>query len=484
MFFEKLKLIKEEFENKISTSFRATRTDLEILDIYATYMSLQTNKKIKRSEIISIIIKAASKILKNKIIKKIIEEDEKLKREIIIKITKKQKIKIIKSEEIYERLKELKKFEEIYSLMIEKNEDINELLIEEIETTGKYLYKIGISYLDIENVNIKEEKESGYSNGLKEINLSENELKRVIISGSAGSGKTYLTKKLIEQQTEQEKDKQIIYVDNYSDRQNMEEIEKCFKKNKKEIINIEENDKINILNKKEEIIYDFLLSEEEKEDFYEVKENILEIIVKFKKTKYKTLKKMYLYFINIGKNKEILNVDLTKEEIKKIIKFGKIIKKQIFLDNYFSEEDGVEIINILKENKSLYININKFFLEKKSALILREKIAKIIRSELIELFKENDKRNISVYFDGFEDISSEREILEGFGKYNVSVIYIIQECEKLIKNIKDNHLFTKILLKNYSLKEKELFGLNLMKIKTGSGYIVKENKKVPILFYS
>jgi energy-coupling factor transporter ATP-binding protein EcfA2 len=477
MFIELIKGIKEDISNKVSTSFRASKTDLEILDIYTTYLSLQTNKKIKRSEIISILIKQASKILKEKIIKKIQNDDnDKFTNEIIKKISQKQKIKIEETIEIIEILKENKKYELIYELMIEKKENLKNLIIPNINSNNKIIYEIGKAYNQLKNINISLERSKNYKNKVYDIKLSFNDFKSTLILGAAGSGKTFLTMNLLTEQKEKENIR-TIYLDLISDENNAKIFKRNFNKNC-EIIDIYNEDKINIFNKNAEYI--FYILKDEKINYKKTKIEIIKMLENIKKENLKiNYETLYKYFMNIEKIEKVTN-DIKQQE--EIIEFGKMLRTQKFLKHFFTENDGKEI-----KNKSIYIkSIAQFFFEKEEMEIIEEKLLKIIKKEIEETIKT--KQKLSIVIDDFkQNRNSElkKEILKNYQKYNINIYCIAQELNMTEYR---KYFETIIILRIYDFETIEYFNNlynlteEIIRLETGSGYIILKDKKVPVIF--
>jgi len=477
MFIELIKGIKEDISNKVSTSFRASKTDLEILDIYTTYLSLQTNKKIKRSEIISILIKQASKILKEKIIKKIQNDDnDKFTNEIIKKISQKQKIKIEETIEIIEILKENKKYELIYELMIEKKENLKNLIIPNINSNNKIIYEIGKAYNQLKNINISLERSKNYKNKVYDIKLSFNDFKSTLILGAAGSGKTFLTMNLLTEQKEKENIR-TIYLDLISDENNAKIFKRNFNKNC-EIIDIYNEDKINIFNKNAEYI--FYILKDEKINYKKTKIEIIKMLENIKKENFKiNYETLYKYFMNIEKIEKVTN-DIKQQE--EIIEFGKMLRTQKFLKHFFTENDGKEI-----KNKSIYIkSIAQFFFEKEEMEIIEEKLLKIIKKEIEETIKT--KQKLSIVIDDFkQNRNSElkKEILKNYQKYNINIYCIAQELNMTEYR---KYFETIIILRIYDFETIEYFNNlynlteEIIRLETGSGYIILKDKKVPVIF--
>lgn len=477
MFIELIKGIKEDISNKVSTSFRASKTDLEILDIYTTYLSLQTNKKIKRSEIISILIKQASKILKEKIIKKIQNDDnDKFTNEIIKKISQKQKIKIEETIEIIEILKENKKYELIYELMIEKKENLKNLIIPNINSNNKIIYEIGKAYNQLKNINISLERSKNYKNKVYDIKLSFNDFKSTLILGAAGSGKTFLTMNLLTEQKEKENIR-TIYLDLISDENNAKIFKRNFNKNC-EIIDIYNEEKINIFNKNAEYI--FYILKDEKINYKKTKIEIIKMLENIKKENLKiNYETLYKYFMNIEKIEKVTN-DIKQQE--EIIEFGKMLRTQKFLKHFFTENDGKEI-----KNKSIYIkSIAQFFFEKEEMEIIEEKLLKIIKKEIEETIKT--KQKLSIVIDDFkQNRNSElkKEILKNYQKYNINIYCIAQELNMTEYR---KYFETIIILRIYDFETIEYFNNlynlteEIIRLETGSGYIILKDKKVPVIF--
>jgi len=477
MFIELIKGIKEDISNKVSTSFRASKTDLEILDIYTTYLSLQTNKKIKRSEIISILIKQASKILKEKIIKKIQNDDnDKFTNEIIKKISQKQKIKIEETIEIIEILKENKKYELIYELMIEKKENLKNLIIPNINSNNKIIYEIGKAYNQLKNINISLERSKNYKNKVYDIKLSFNDFKSTLILGAAGSGKTFLTMNLLTEQKEKENIR-TIYLDLISDENNAKIFKRNFNKNC-EIIDIYNEEKINIFNKNAEYI--FYILKDEKINYKKTKIEIIKMLENIKKENLKiNYETLYKYFMNIEKIEKVTN-DIKQQE--EIIEFGKMLRTQKFLKHFFTENDGKEI-----KNKSIYIkSIAQFFFEKEEMEIIEEKLLKIIKKEIEETIKT--KQKLSIVIDDFKQNRNnelKKEILKNYQKYNINIYCIAQELNMTEYR---KYFETIIILRIYDFETIEYFNNlynlteEIIRLETGSGYIILKDKKVPVIF--